>query len=89
MYEYIVKPSCRTCHVAMAASFDSEAAFRPFAGVISSYVCGNVGSAEERRYAMPNSLVTFDRFWDYRPDILAYYLRVRLNDTSLQCDPPQ
>jgi len=89
VYEYIVKPSCRTCHVAMAASFDSEAAFRPFASVISSYVCGNVGSAEERRYAMPNSLVTFDRFWDFRPDILASYLQVRLDDSSLRCDPPQ
>lgn len=89
VYVEVVKPSCRTCHVAMATSFDSEAAFRPFASLLSSYVCGNVGADERTRYAMPNSLVTFDRFWSGRPDILATYLQVRLDDFSLRCDPPQ
>jgi len=94
VYEDVVKPSCRTCHVAMTASFDSEAAFRPFAGSISSYVCGNVGASERTRYAMPNSLVTFDRFWGIigipsPTNTLRAYLRARLDDDSLECEPPQ
>jgi hypothetical protein len=97
VYTYVVKPACRTCHVAMATSFSSMADFDVWAAVISEYVCGNVRSNEAQRWSMPNSLVTFDRFWD--PDLdggefgidrgtLEDYLSGRLDDYTLDCEPP-
>ena len=97
IYTYVVKPACRTCHVAMTTSFSSMADFEAWAAVISEYVCGNVRSNEARRWSMPNSLVTFDRFWD--PDLngrefgidrgtLKDCLRGRLDDYTLECEPP-
>ena len=97
LYTYVVKPACRTCHVAMTTSFSSMADFDAWSAVISEYVCGNARSNEARRWSMPNSLVTFDRFWD--PDLrggefgidrgtLEDYLRGRLDDYTLECEPP-
>jgi hypothetical protein len=66
-YKNVVARSCRTCHVAMdQANFEIESP----PGSITDLVCGQ-GLAEltfdpmryEGSYLMPNSRITFDRFW--------------------------
>jgi hypothetical protein len=91
-YLGIVKPACRTCHVAMNTNFNTSENFRAASSIISSYVCGNSGFPEKTRYSMPNARVTFDRFWQSnpsQPQLLRDHLRQSLNDNSLRCDPPQ
>src|SRR5262249_36662793 len=66
-YKNVVARSCRTCHVAMdQANFEIETP----PGTVQDLACGR-GLAEltfnptryEGSYLMPNSRVTFDRFW--------------------------
>jgi hypothetical protein len=67
-YLNVVAASCRTCHIAMdERNFDI---FDPVNFAVEDLVCGQ-GLAEltldpmryESSYLMPNSRVTFDRFW--------------------------
>jgi hypothetical protein len=64
-YRKVVAPSCRSCHVAMdSANFETEDPI----GLILNLVCGqsvqNVQiDTTASSYLMPNSQVTFDRFW--------------------------
>ncbi len=71
LYNKVVKPYCRSCHLAMAPddstnglAFQSFEQFRQFNFQNSARTCGlNVGVAR-KRYSMPNSLVTFNKFWN-------------------------
>jgi hypothetical protein len=68
LYKNVVRQYCRSCHIAMDSNKD-------FAGVgsfiasdnkLASHVCGNRNDSdknESKLYAMPNSKVTFDKFW--------------------------
>jgi hypothetical protein len=74
-YKDVIARSCRTCHTAMDGGFD----FDNYANVASGNlqvpggtydfavtVCGgqsSLSSNTQRWYSMPNSLVTFNRFW--------------------------
>ncbi|WP_237155533.1 hypothetical protein [Oryzibacter oryziterrae] len=97
LYNRVVKPACRTCHIAMPASFNTLAQFDTYASFIKTHVCGNTGNYEKSRYSMPNARVTFDRFWTStggvsgvdQPATLRDYLRTKLGDSSLKCDPPK
>jgi hypothetical protein len=72
-YREVIARSCRTCHVAMNEpfNFDHFANVAPFSQTqvfpdpgfdMESNVCG--GSTQfERDHMMPNSLITFNRFW--------------------------
>ena len=72
-YQHALARSCRTCHVAMVEgyNFDHYANITPggsfYRGQDASFdvgttVCG--GREEERSHSMPNSLITFNRFWN-------------------------
>jgi hypothetical protein len=68
-YRNIVARMCRTCHVAMPATYNFDAHDFQHPSdldelVRSERVCG-VGNQlhVDRSYSMPNSLVTFNRFW--------------------------
>jgi hypothetical protein len=62
-YRNVVARSCRTCHVAMdGANFETEDPIP----LIANLVCGqalNGIDTDALSYQMPNSQVTFDRFW--------------------------
>jgi hypothetical protein len=66
MYRDFVGRSCRTCHVALADTYYNFDNYNNFFG--GNAVCGqlNVGQPNGdllRSHSMPNSLVTFNRFW--------------------------
>lgn len=70
LYNDVVKPYCRTCHVAMPKnffgddlSFPTFAEFNKFNFELGDRVCGDGNGVSRKRYSMPNSLVTFNRFW--------------------------
>lgn len=98
LYNTLVKPHCRTCHISMPntdsgdLSFRSLDAFRLFNFQHSARVCGNDIGVERKRYSMPNSLVTFNRFWKdtTATAALRQYL---IDEGELQptdvCNPPQ
>jgi len=74
-YKEVVARSCRTCHVAMdqpQANFELEV---PPAAFVAQLVCGQARGQSlfgtEVSHTMPNSRVTFDRFWlSDRPDVV-------------------
>ncbi len=57
LYSRVVKPACRTCHVAQDGiiNWTQSNDFDSFSGFIKTLVC------EER--VMPHAIVTFNRFW--------------------------
>jgi mono/diheme cytochrome c family protein len=58
-YRDVIARSCRTCHLAMAGkNWDLQQP--PFSDL---FVCGDRADARLLSHAMPNSLVTSDRFW--------------------------
>lgn len=66
-YRNIVARLCRTCHVAMPATYNFDAHDFQHPSFLdeltsSQRVCGS-GRHVDRNYSMPNSLVTFNRFW--------------------------
>jgi hypothetical protein len=74
-YKNVVARSCRTCHVAMdQANFELEDPV----GLVADLVCGQPLATfaidppgSESSYLMPNSRVTFDRFWlSDRPSVV-------------------
>ena len=58
LYNELIKPYCRTCHLSNTTGLDwsTEIEFQPFAPVAWTYVCG----AEA---PMPNSLQAQNRLW--------------------------
>jgi hypothetical protein len=64
VYQNVYARSCRTCHVALPKPYNFEQ-YGPFlqSGVaVDPANCGG-GADRNRMYKMPNSLVTFNRFW--------------------------
>jgi hypothetical protein len=72
LYRNLVKENCRTCHVAMtpgnntpfSLAFQSFDQFNHHNFTLSARVCGLDTGVPRNRWAMPNSLVTFDNFWN-------------------------
>jgi hypothetical protein len=103
LYRRVVKPSCRTCHVALQPNFATLEDFRaeaklgvgskqfPF-GLLHTRVCANAPTPPDDMFrSMPNSKVTFDQFWLSRVQgtVLERFLRDALMDPSITCPPPQ
>lgn len=66
LYKYVVREYCRGCHVALTPSFSSVFEFAQYSSKIASHVCGVYAPNEtepRKLWSMPNSKVTFDRFW--------------------------
>jgi hypothetical protein len=101
LYRRVVKPSCRTCHVAMRPGppvlpdspdldFDRFEGFKNQANTIRDRVCRNAEGITNpdvvRLFrSMPNSKVTFDLFW---LDIVQRTVLVRfLRDAVVPPDP--
>ena len=99
LYVDVVKPHCRTCHVAMPKndngddlSFPTFDEFNKFNFELGDRVCGDGQGVARKRYSMPNSLVTFNRFWG--SPVASATLRQHLIDQgefqkSDVCNPPQ
>src|SRR5262249_33590522 len=101
LYRNVVKPLCRTCHVAMpsAVDFNDFDNFRANAGrrvngliepgLIETLVCDNAPSNTLAR-KMPQAAVTFDQFWlnPAARAVLARFLRDARQDPTFQCKPP-
>jgi hypothetical protein len=88
-YSKVVARSCRSCHVAMdGANFESKDPI----GLIANLVCGQAFrdgiDTNASYYQMPNSQVTFDRFWlsDQPSVLVAHY--VNLFKQTLACPVP-
>ena len=67
LYDNVVKPACRTCHIAQGQSLDwtSFNQMSGFKGPIQSYACGG-GSPQlhtTQNFAMPHAQVPFLLFW--------------------------
>ena len=65
LYNAVIKPDCRMCHVALDPSitFSAYSDFASYNYYIASRVCG-AESIQRYKYAMPNARQTFDRFWN-------------------------
>jgi hypothetical protein len=92
LYRTVVKPFCRTCHVAMfeALDFDSFDEFHSHRQRIATFVCSpSVGTTDSEERKMPHAAVTFDQFWNNRA---AVAVLSRFLDQSLErrvpCPPP-
>jgi hypothetical protein len=99
LYNNVVKPHCRTCHVAMPKddngddlSFPSFDEFRKFNFQHGDRVCGDGAGVARKRYSMPNSKVTFNRFWA-SPTAASTLEQHLIADGEFQpgdkCSPPQ
>ena len=91
LYRRVVKPSCRTCHVALTPNFATLEVFKVFAKSIHDHVCADAQVPFPR--SMPNSKVTFDQFWLSRVQgtVLVRFLRDELEKPSMPsitCPPP-
>jgi hypothetical protein len=73
-YQNVVARSCRGCHVAMVEGYNWDryqslwlTNYRGTSGFVlpETIACGGVGGANRvfRSHSMPNSLVTFNRYW--------------------------
>jgi len=79
-YQTLISHSCRTCHVNLPEKYNFD--HFPNATIFTnSTVCGNT-SNQWRGYSMPNSLVTFNRFWQ-SPEQLAAYKLIKQNTCNL------
>lgn len=98
LYNNVVKPHCRTCHIAMPKdyngddlSFPSFDEFRKFNFQHGDRVCGDGAGVARKRYSMPNSKVTFNRFWA-SPSAIAALEQHLISDGEFQqgdkCTPP-
>lgn len=95
LYINVVKPYCRTCHVALNRSFSTfgslpNPSFESFtfsASRIDTAVCGNdnTNSNANAIYKMPNARVAFDHFWESPAAIEA--LKNFLLDQKNSVDP--
>jgi len=67
VYHKVFAHSCRTCHVNLAERFNFDDYKNTLFTRLATTVCaGGSGSSydQKRNYSMPNSLVTFNRFWN-------------------------
>lgn len=62
VYQNVYARSCRTCHIALPGIYNFESGGFFGANVVDPANCGG-GIDRNRMYKMPNSLVTFNRFW--------------------------
>lgn len=70
VYHALISHSCRTCHVNMPEKYNFDN-FATTQNYLNSTVCGE-SSNQRRAYSMPNSLVTFNRFWQSSDQQSAY-----------------
>jgi hypothetical protein len=93
VYENVIAKSCRTCHIAQRdersirdLTFSRSSSFS-FVGLSNTMVCGERDELV-RAYTMPNSEVTFNRFWlSDQPTQLAAYLKQFKDDST--CTNPK
>jgi hypothetical protein len=62
-YESVYARSCRGCHVALTSQYDFDNRNNVSTDLLSTPVCSAGTSTNWRSHSMPNSLVTFNRFW--------------------------
>lgn len=116
LYNKVVKPSCRTCHVVMRdkinfnrfenlkdddpgtppddrlGGFKARRVLPPNTPVLEEQAI--LIRARTCGYEMPNSKVTFNKFWGSPPEtapgpaILEQFLRDTLDDQTIACPPP-
>ena len=96
-YQNVLARSCRTCHVAMVEgyNFDHYSNITPggpfYRGEdatldVGTTVCG--GQQVMRAHSMPNSLITFNRFWNSagtavdQPNILSQFFGTNVSPTG-------
>jgi hypothetical protein len=70
-YQSVNAHSCRTCHVALGETYNLE--HYPMGGSpnalvspaddLAATLCANVSASPRRAHSMPNSMVTYNRFW--------------------------
>ncbi|MBI3563523.1 MAG: hypothetical protein HY080_17600 [Gammaproteobacteria bacterium] len=70
VYQTLISHSCRTCHVNLPEKYNFDH-FLNTVDFLNSTVCGTT-SDQWRGYSMPNSLVTFNRFWQSPEQVAAY-----------------
>jgi hypothetical protein len=97
-YHKIFAHSCRTCHVNLAERFNFDHYDNTQYSRLATSVCaGNLGTSDNqiRRYSMPNSLVTFNRFWNTKgtaddlTDLFANFMNGYFNvNPVLPCSLP-
>jgi hypothetical protein len=62
-YQKVYARSCRGCHVDLSSKYDFDNRNIVFTDLLSTPVCDSGISTNWRTHSMPNSLVTFNRFW--------------------------
>ena len=69
LYDNVVKPACRTCHLAQGSSLDwtsfTQMSTGPFSGSIKTHVCGGGTPLAHQtvNFSMPHGEVPFKYFW--------------------------
>lgn len=85
IYNDVIRPACRTCHVSFSPDLTASIQLTNnprLKDSVSQKVCGN-GIGVFKRYAMPNALVAFERFWGSgQPAQLGAWLGVPCNPPS-------
>jgi hypothetical protein len=62
LYDHVVQPACRTCHISYASGVDTWASLTQMGPFIRSYAClTSPGSAAN--FTMPHAEVPFKLFW--------------------------
>jgi len=66
LYDQIVAPTCRTCHVARSPGSDTWDEESQMIGntFIGDYVCGDVTGSSTHFHYMPHAQVPYKRFWE-------------------------
>jgi mono/diheme cytochrome c family protein len=63
VYQQVYARSCRTCHIALERyNFENFGTFAQAPPIVDPINCGG-GFDHNRSFKMPNSLITFNRFW--------------------------
>ena len=63
VYQQVYARSCRTCHIALERyNFENYGTFLQAGPIVDPINCGG-GFDHNRSFKMPNSLITFNRFW--------------------------
>jgi hypothetical protein len=86
-YQNVIKPYCRTCHVAYGGDFNSENYDTFYDGHLFGNICGDARQPY-RDNAMPNSLVTYDRMVT-RGGIEAFMEYFDFPGFDKECEPPK
>ena len=63
VYQQVYARSCRTCHIALERyNFENYGTFLQAGPIVDPINCGGRFD-DNRSFKMPNSLITFNRFW--------------------------